>query len=686
MKKIIAFLIILACIPTIAFSAAQDRISAPVPGFHMTVPVDYTFKISGDEKEWVLLDVAANGDCFILANDYYGTYQFDPDLTAKFDPEDENNIAYFLNNAFLTVGNTADGKIMKIPDAMQQYIDKNREWPTEAGRGTSVIPKDYSVKAGVAILSQTEWIKYTPKFTDNLGSSTWGSWLRTARGKGVQQDAYMLCAQTAGAYGTTNAASADKYELVRPCFYLKKDFFSNVKLDVTSIGLAVNTMLKKNFTTGDLQKLYQKNELDIVFKNLPPAATSVYAIGIQHEGRVMKGAYKYEDAEGDVEGNSKFRWLKSTNGGSPVVIIGATDIEYVIKAEDVDCNLIFEVTPANATGTGVPMVSAESKTIIENQPPTILRSRIIGEPYTDEILIGYYDYKDLNEDMESTSIYKWYRAADVKGEKVLIEGAVNREYKPTADDVGQYIFFEVTPKSIGSVKNVGKPFVTAPVGVIKALNYTKNTVEKNGNTLKGSYEFVKNEEANTEVTQKWFIASTAKGQYSEMVGENSNTYTVKPEDSGKYIAFGTMVAGGRETLSEPVAIEGASIGLSSLVAQVGSLDFSLTGGSAKLNVSDADFVNSMAMTVTYDPAKTELTDVTGALASEIKFIYGAAGKKTIHLSMGANKAGLRGDAELATLIFKSGGSDVKIENIKLYKMGDAGKLTSSIYDKITVSQ
>ena len=688
MKKIIAILIILISIPTIVFSAAVDRTSAPVSGFNMTIPVDYTFKLAGDEKEFVLLDTDANGDCFILANDYYGTYQFDPDLTAKFDVEDENNIGYFLNNSFLTVGNVYDGKIMKLPEQIQQYLDKNREWKTEAGRPTSVIPTDYTFKAGVSLLSQTEWIKYNLKFTDNLGASAWGSWLRTARGKGVQQDAYMLCAQTAGSFGTTNAAGAEKYELIRPCFYLKKDFFSNVKLDVSSLGLAVNTMLKKNFTSAELQKVYQKSELDAVFKNLPPQVTNVYAIGFHYEGQTMRGAYKYEDAEGDPEGASTFRWLKSINGGAPFAITGATNIEYTLKAEDVDYNIYFEVTPINNAGAGVAASSAETKVIIENQPPTIIRSRILGIPYTDELLIGYYDYKDLNEDAEATSIYKWYRADDIKGEKTLIDGADKRQYRPAADDIGKYIFFEVIPKSIGTVSNTGKPYITEAIGVIKPLNYAKSNLEKNDDTLKGSYELVKYEDTNTEVICKWFISPLKNGHYVEIQGENSDTYNVKPEDSGKYIAFGTKVIGGRETLSESVYISGNDSSVNSLEAQIGAVDFNLTQANVKLSIENADFVNSATMTVIYDPDKTDLTDVTSDLASDIKLIYGPAGRKVVHLSMGANKAGLRGNGDLATLIFKSGsnGVNVKIENIRLYKMNDAGYLRNSIYNKITVSQ
>ena len=222
MKRSILLLlcVVLCAAPLGANGAAVDRISSVVAGFQLTTPEENIFRVQGSDKEFVLLDVDSNGDCFILANDFYGTRQFDSvNATAKFDVESPSNIAYFLNHDFLTSGNTTDGKTYQLPEEIVEYIDFNREWKTEAGRGTSDVPNDYTVKAGVVLLSQTEWAQYASKFGDYDPTTTiFGYWLRTSRGKGVNQTNAILCARVTDTNGTTNNAPSDKYELIRLLF------------------------------------------------------------------------------------------------------------------------------------------------------------------------------------------------------------------------------------------------------------------------------------------------------------------------------------------------------------------------------------------------------------------------------------------------------------------------------------
>ena len=56
--------------------------------------------------------------------------------------------------------------------------------------------------------------------------------------------------------------------LVRPAFYLKRDFFLNTKIDLNKAGEGVIDILKNHYTTEELSSLYSAKELsDYGFKS-----------------------------------------------------------------------------------------------------------------------------------------------------------------------------------------------------------------------------------------------------------------------------------------------------------------------------------------------------------------------------------------------------------------------------------
>lgn len=62
-------------------------------------------------------------------------------------------------------------------------------------------------------------------------------------------------------------------------------------------------------------------------------------------GDILSGAYIYNDIEGDMEGVSKYRWLR--NG---IYIDGANALTYILTSEDSGKSVSFEVTPVSNTG------------------------------------------------------------------------------------------------------------------------------------------------------------------------------------------------------------------------------------------------------------------------------------------------------------------------------------------------
>jgi hypothetical protein len=171
--------------------------------------------------------------------------------------------------------------------------------------------------------------------------------------------------------------------------------------------------------------------------NSAPTATNVSVSGTVQVGRVLTGSYTYGDADGDMEGASTYRWLRSG-----VAITGATARTYTLVAADQGAMIRFEVTPVAVTGAspGAPVQSsAVGPVAAANNAPVASNVTISGTPQVGQILTGTYTYTDSEADLEGASTYRWLRAG------APISGATARTYTLVAADEGALIRFEVTP-------------------------------------------------------------------------------------------------------------------------------------------------------------------------------------------------------------------------------------------------
>ncbi len=194
------------------------RISAPENIFY-----------TNDGKEFVLLDKkeGENGGYFCIAADSYGTLQFDQNNTTKSDLEDDNNILYRLNKAL--TGEQEINGLQALPAEIAENIDYEHVWECDKGRGYD----NYEVTCGVNLLSMGEYFEYIEKIgtDDNL---TIGWWTRTPN---IQWQTHVLWL----GIGTTKLGASVSWDAngtrqVRPCFWLKDDFFKNTKLSSDKLG------------------------------------------------------------------------------------------------------------------------------------------------------------------------------------------------------------------------------------------------------------------------------------------------------------------------------------------------------------------------------------------------------------------------------------------------------------------
>ena len=312
-------------------------------------PKEYLLVAGGEQM--ILLDAFDDDKdaLYVMTAKAKGQHIFDLDNTQKFDPEDLNNVGYWLNNDFLSASTT-------ISQTVQKYINKEHLWWTEAGHKDGNCPEDYSFTAGVALMSRSEYSKYWGKFgwdPDESIKIAW--WLRTGRntGKtdifrclGVQEGNYSN--ESANGYGNTWNKEANSSQYIRPTFYLTRDFLSNVK--ITELGEKAAEAVRNILTVDEFLNCpagYTKNELIKLGIIEQPKATNVAVDGKFSVGAQIKGSYSYvgEKTEGETvcgfEAEDKDGIFRKIADGKTFKITSA----YAEK------RIRFYVTPATSEGT-----------------------------------------------------------------------------------------------------------------------------------------------------------------------------------------------------------------------------------------------------------------------------------------------------------------------------------------------
>lgn len=186
---------------------------------------------------------------------------------------------------------------------------------------------------------------------------------------------------------------------------------------------------------------------------------------------------------------------------------------------------------------------------IPNTIPTARNVKIMGSPKVGSTLKSSYQYKDDDQDVEGTSLFKWYRAdnAAVKN-KIEIAGAKKSTYKITSADKGKYISLEVIPVA-KTGKSKGVATASNHIGPVK-----DNTVSKNltptvthlkitgkaivGRSLKATYTYrdAEKDKQGKSIIQ-WYRIDPKTKKKAAIKGATKTTYKVTVKDIGKNIVF-----------------------------------------------------------------------------------------------------------------------------------------------------
>lgn len=103
------------------------------------------------------------------------------------------------------------------------------------------------------------------------------------------------------------------------------------------------------------------------FINIPPVAQDVMVYGAPVYLQSLMGAYTFVDADGDEEGQTRFKWFHVVNG-TPVEISGATQSIYSIQESDIGTSIAFGVIPADYHGMSGDLIMSPATDPIINLP------------------------------------------------------------------------------------------------------------------------------------------------------------------------------------------------------------------------------------------------------------------------------------------------------------------------------
>ncbi len=237
---------------------------------------DYIFTVKGSNRRFLLLDTTndKNSKFLLMGIDYYGQGVFDGYGNQRYDTENSSNAGYILNKTLIDEGlqQSFTKVIYKIPNNVVEHINFNHEWLTQGGNANGNAKKDYKTVCGINLLSQEELLKYksiigtkddifdggyTPKGT------AW--WLRD----GDKSSKSMLAVRISGEIRVGLWGSSDNSAQYRPIFYVDRDFFSEVPIELSSAGKEVLAVFNKQYTIGELKKIYEEKELYDILQYAP---------------------------------------------------------------------------------------------------------------------------------------------------------------------------------------------------------------------------------------------------------------------------------------------------------------------------------------------------------------------------------------------------------------------------------
>ncbi|XP_078436682.1 outer arm dynein light chain 1 protein isoform X2 [Wolffia australiana] len=170
-----------------------------------------------------------------------------------------------------------------------------------------------------------------------------------------------------------------------------------------------------------------------------PKVVSLNVSGVLVEGNTIRGSAEIAWC-GGPPGKCVVSWLRRRWNSSPVVIPGAEDEDYILRADDIDCSLVFMCTPVTEEGVKGETQYAMTD-FVKAASPSVRNVRILGDAVEGSTIKGVGEYFGGKE---GPSKFEWLREERDNGEfHVVSVGAA--EYTLTKDDIDRRLSFVYIP-------------------------------------------------------------------------------------------------------------------------------------------------------------------------------------------------------------------------------------------------
>lgn len=292
-------------------------------------PQEWVITLNG--KKFILLDYFEDSnEVLVLTEDLYTEEKFDAALSRNhetlakgiFDPTDEENIAYKLNNGF------------PLSSDIMGYVNTH-SWSCDSKDAVN----DSIVDVKFALLSLSEAKKYASKIGGN-GTAGEYWWLRSRPEESVH-DVYAVSLKEPNMIIKRKAHGKMH---VRPVFCLDTAFFKNVKLD--NIGKEAAKIIEGFTNREELLGIYSEDELNLYFERPRAVVTEI-------EGKTVVGetlTVKYDYVSDYEETSTAFQWYESYMQESGYEkIAGATSEKFTLTDDQIAKYIKVSVTPQSVS-------------------------------------------------------------------------------------------------------------------------------------------------------------------------------------------------------------------------------------------------------------------------------------------------------------------------------------------------
>ncbi len=360
-------------------------------------------------------------------------------------------------------------------------------------------------------------------------------------------------------------------------------------------------------------------EIELVAHNdKTPVAKDVKAEGVVETGNTLTGSYTFHQVE-NMSDNSEVKWVYSdTENGTYKDIPGATGMTYTVTSEYADKFIKFVVIPK--TEDGLAGTAVFSDILAKPRAPYAYNISVSGDFKVGSTITGNYDFKDVNHDNESGTIYKWYASDNIDAGYSEINGETGNTLELTEALTAKYIKFGVTPVSDVipryGVEVLSQAYMGPVAPVAKDV-----AIVSSGNRLSGKYTYYHEHNApETNSVYKWTVdgntVSTTSDYVVNFVGTKTVTFTVIPVGDtmpsiGKPVSVSAVISGGAGNVGGNTSV-GGFVGSGSSGGSGGS-----GGGggivSGIININDMDYVEE---TPEETPTEEDISDINGHWGAE----------------------------------------------------------------------